>query len=484
MKMDSVPKSLVIYPGSSSSSVFSSTTLIRFQKIVVLLVTFFVADMYASRGWAILSCVTLLGSFFLGGKCCDLFNVRRITICSFWYLTYLTMILVPAFLVFSDQASPYRDAFLLAVETVLITVPLGWWLVSYFSNFSPVETEVFFLRPVVPLDDTRTFNLMYSLLLGAAIVLTVLYWRSVPSIPLFQLISGSANFLDLALLREDSFKLLESRFVYAFYMVRGLIYPMLIAVAFGLYISHRQAKWLRIFVLVLCLGVFFAALSIAKSPVAAIFLILAFLYYYHRKGVPGRKITAAFFILIFAFPTVIVMGASRGVDITFWDAAAGIGRRLFYIPAETIYFYFEMFPKYTGYLHGRSIGKITALLGGETQDVTQTVSQFAAPTGLETGTANAAFFANWHADFGLFGVLLGGVLTGAVMQGFHIALVRRRKNAITLAVYSFLVFAFWLLQSTSLPIVLMSDGAIPALVLVWFLDGRDWRYRNPGSLAA
>ncbi|MGO9125744.1 MAG: O-antigen polymerase [Terriglobales bacterium] len=424
-----------------------------------------------------------MSSFKLGEKCCDLFNLRRITICSFWYLTYLMMILIPAFFVFSDQVSPYRDAFLLAVETVLVSVPLGWWLVSYLLGFSPVETEVFFLRPVAPLDDARKFNLVYGLLLGGSIFSTVLYWKTVPSIPLFQLLSGAANPLELALLREDALKLLESRFVYAFYMVRGVVYPLLIALAFGLYLSHRQAKWLRIFILVLCLGVFFAALSIAKSPVATIFVILAFLYYYHCKGAPGRKTAITFFILIFAFPIGVAMEASRGIDITFWDATAGISHRLFYIPAETAYFYFEMFPKDTGYLHGRSIGKVTALLGGETQDVTQSVAQFADSTGLETGTANAAFLANWHADFGLFGVLLGGVLTGAIMQAFHIALVRRRKNAITLAVYSFLVFAFWLLQSTSLPIVLMSDGAVLVLLLGWLLDGTDWRYRIPGTLS-
>src|SRR5579863_10156466 len=470
--MDSSPNAFITSAGRSSG-----------LKFVVLIVTFLFAESYASMGWAILSCIVLVSSFVLAGRSCDLFNLRRITISSFWYLTYLAMIFVPAFVVFSDQVSPYRDTFLLAVETILVTVPLGWWIVSYLLDFSPIETEVFFQRPVVPLNDPRWFNQVYVFLLAGSAGLTVLYLKTTPVIPFFSLITRSGDYLELALSREDSFKLLNSRFVYTFYMVRGVLYPLLIALAFGLYLSLRQAKWLRIFVLVLCLGVFFAALSIAKSPVAAIFLILAFLYYYHCKGAPSRKIIATFFILIFAFPIGIVLGVSTGLDVGVPEAAAGTARRLFYLPAEVVYFYFEMFPKETGYLHGRSIGKLAWLLGEEPEDVTQSVTHYMVPRGIESGTANAAFLANWHADFGQFGVLLGGVLAGALMQACHIGLVRRRKNAITLAIYAFLAFAFWLLQSTSLPIVLLSDGVVPTLLLAWFMDGNDWRYRIPGTLS-
>jgi oligosaccharide repeat unit polymerase len=452
------------------------------QKVIVLCVTFFVADSYASLSWAIFSCLLLAGSFALAEKCYDVFNPRRITVGSFWYLTYLAMIFIPAFFVFSDQVAPYRSSFLFGVETVLLTVPLGWWIVSYCLAFSPIENEVFFLRPVESLGHAKRFNTAYAVLLVAALFFTALYLRTVPAVPLFHLIRGSSDYLELALLREDSFKLLNSRFVYIFYLVRGVVYPLLIALACATYLFSRQRKWLRTFVLVLCLGVFFAALSIAKSPVAAIFLILSFLYYYHHKGAPSRKIVAAFLILILAFPLATVMGAYRDTDVGLLDATAGLGRRLFYIPAETVYFYFEMFPKDTAYLHGRTIGKLAWLVGATPADVTQTVAQFSTSEGLETDTANAAFLANWHADFGLFGVLLGGVLTGAIMQVFHIALVRRRKNPITVAIYAFLVFVFWLLHSTSLPIVLLSDGAIPALALAWILDGWREQYRIPGTL--
>jgi len=455
-----------------------------FVRFIILVSVFFVAKAYAGTDWAILSCFFLLSSFALARRSCDLFNPRRITIGSFWYITFLAIIYVPAFIVFSDQVPPYRNSFLLAVETVLITVPMGWWIVSHCLDFSPIETDVFFLRPVAPLNELTSFSQKYGAVLVVTMAITVLYLRTVAVVPLFYLFRHPGESLELALLREDSLKLLNSRFVYAFYMLRGVLYPLLIALALAVYLSCRQVKWLKIFAIVLCMGVFYAALSLAKSPVAAIFLILSFLYYYHRKGVPSQKIVAIFLILIVAFPIAVVMGAYATLDTGIQDAALALGYRLFYIPAETVYFYFEVFPKECGYLHGRSIGKLAWFLGMAPEDLTQSVSQYSSPDGLQTGTANAAFVANWHADFGLAGVLVGGVLTGALMQAVHVALVRRGKNPIIIATYAFLVFSFWLLHSTSLPIVLLSDGAIPALLRMWFFGGRDIQYRVPGTQAS
>src|SRR5215469_11106776 len=77
--------------------------------------TFLVALCTASLETAVLSCLLMICSRVLVIRSVDVFNPRRITIASFWYLSYLAMIFFPAFLVFADQEGPYRGQYLIAV---------------------------------------------------------------------------------------------------------------------------------------------------------------------------------------------------------------------------------------------------------------------------------------------------------------------------------------------------------------------------------
>jgi hypothetical protein len=55
------------------------------------------------------------------------------------------------------------------------------------------------------------------------------------------------------------------------------------------------------------------------------------------------------------------------------------------------------------------------------------------------------------------------------MQSVHVYLLRRRKTAITIAVYAFCAYSFWLLTETALPTVLLTYGIVLALLLPWGL---------------
>ena len=130
----------------------------------------------------------------------------------FWYLTYLAMIFLPAFFVFSDQEGPYRARYLFAVHSVLITVPLGWLLAKSLCRFRNYENERFFLGNVVDTGYSKRTSFLYWVLLIPSLMLMALYIRSVGTIPLFFLLRHPGDYMQVALLREDSFKLLDSPF--------------------------------------------------------------------------------------------------------------------------------------------------------------------------------------------------------------------------------------------------------------------------------
>lgn len=398
------------------------------------------------------------------------FDPQRVTIASFWYLSYLGMIFLPAFFVYVDQEGPFRARFLFAVESVLVTVPLGWWLANSFFGSRRRETVAYFCGPIETLNLSPRFAVRFWSFLAISILLMVGYILEVPAIPLRYLLVSPGDYIELAILRDESLKLLDSPLMYAYYLTRSLLFPFLTMVSLGCYLQGREKKWLRIFLLTLLLGLLYASLSLAKAPVSIILLLLGVFAYLYAGGKVNRKLVTAFLVLVFLFPVVVIVSTSSDSDVGVRVALKVIGQRLFYMPAEIVYYYFEVFPGQVPYLHGRTISKFALLTAQEYFNSANYVGQYAFPQYLESVYANGAFIADLNADFGLYGVVVGGLLAGFTMQALHIYLIRGRKTVVNLACYAFLMIGFWFLNSVSLPVVLASNGVLLAVALKWSLE--------------
>ena len=438
--------------------------------MMIVFATAIVSQVCAGTAFAVFSCVVLLISWALTRRCFDVFDLGRVTIGTFWYLTYLAMIFFPAFFVYADQEGPYRSTFLFAVESVLITVPLGWWMANRYFHVHKGDVERYFTQPIDTPDRCPQSYRRVSFLLVILAILTGLYIAEVPTIPLFYLLQNPGDYKQLVLLREDSFKLLDSPLRYLYALARGVGFPLLILVSFGAVLRKRDAKkWHIVFLVSLIMGLFFASLSLAKAPVANILLVLTVLLYLFRGGALSRRMVATLLILILLFPITVILAISSE-DTTLAMALTGTGTRLLYQPAAGVYYYFEIFPSHMPYLKGRSIGKLSWLTGDSYFDTPNYVGLYETPGAADSVSANAAFIADLNADFGLWGVILGGILAGFIMEAIQIYVFRRRKTVVSLAVYAFLMVTFWNLNSTSLPIVLASNGAVLAVALGWALE--------------
>jgi hypothetical protein len=76
-----------------------------------------------------------------------------------------------------------------------------------------------------------------------------------------------------------------------------------------------------------------------------------------------------------------------------------------------------------------------------------------------------------NADFGLVGVLGGGVVAGMLMQGVHILLTRSTKTILNMAIYSFMVYAIWVLNFGSITSVLFVNGVLPVVLMTFAMRG-------------
>jgi len=425
-----------------------------------------------------LSLFTFILSLWMMHKTIRIFDFRRVTICSLWYFTYLAMIYFSSFLVFFRRPEPYRSTYLFSVGSVLITVPVGIFITNTLLRFSTTEIDQYYESPIFEVKkvDINKFLVIFILFL-VVLVITLTYFSRIKTIPLLYMLKHPHEVYKLMIMREQVFKLLDPRWsasgstkmFYIYLFLRTTIYPFLIMLTLGYYLISRQLKWLFLFIGTLFIGGFYAASSIARSPVAAIFMRVFFFYFIYKKGYLNKKSLIVLLILILAFPTFITAFA-YGSNMTIIDAIQRVGKRLFYTPAWSLYYYFEIFPQHHNFLYGQTIAK--PFLQFFTKDffyVENYVYKYIFPQGVETGHENDAFISNCYADFGLLGVILGGILVGIIMQTLQIYLLRQKKTISNIAIYSFMIYAFWVLNSGSITSVLFVNGVIPVLIFVWFI---------------
>ena len=396
-------------------------------------------------------------------------SLRRLTIPGVWYYSYLATTIIPAMFLAAVTDSPYVPPFLFAVIVTLFTAPLGMLLVNLASGFGRHQTEAFFQAPVDRRPPRSSEIVAFLVLLTVALALTAGYLIETPVIPLFYLIQNPGSAAILAGLREESFKLLESPFVYAYGVTRNVVYPFLIALSLGYYLTTRRTSLLVLFLVTAVVGLFYAAVSVAKAPVAVIMLVTVLFVYLVRGGQLSWRTVAIGFVAVFLFPVAVLFQSLSGLGFSGGDIALAILRRVFYVPAEVLYNYFVVVPDIVPYLNGRTIGRIQWILGDEDVNIANFVYRFMFPGRLFTGLSNTSFLGYLHADFGVPGILLGGAVAGALLQGCQLWLIRRPKTVATLAAYSYLLWVAWKVNSQSLTQILLSGGVIVILLLVGLL---------------
>jgi oligosaccharide repeat unit polymerase len=410
-----------------------------------------------------------------------IFDLRHPSIPGVWFFCFVSMSWIPSLLIFMQVTpegysypiypGPHLDTFLLATTSTLLTIPLGVWLTNRLLHFKTGEIKRYFERPAAPATDGSR---AYAYLLAAALALTALYFYEVKEWPLVAMFKDPGNFAFLALLREESFVALDSHFVYAYSILREALYPFLIALAFANYLFTNSRKWLILFLVSLGAGIIFAAVSIARGPVATILLVVTACWYLCRSGRVSNRSIVYGLALVLAFP-VLVSLVSSSLDTTIFDALKIVFVRLCYSPAYVAYVYFEVIPKEVHFQYGASIGKLAWLFGKEHIDLSKYVLFTIYPNTLESGSAGGAFFADFYANFGIPGVVGGGVLTGIIMQSIQIFLIRRKKAAASMAAYAFMFYAFFMTTSRALPTVLLSTGVFFVLMFWWILTRSEER---------
>lgn len=425
----------------------------------------------------IVAVMAFTGSMWVMQRLIGVLTTRHLTIPAVFYLTYLVMIFFPSFLVYLDYPGPFRDSFIWGVISVLITVPLGIFLANIMFQFSKQEVAEYYDASVDEPHSSSAMYVIHIMLVAVALGIVIIYFTQAPTIPILQMYANPGDASTLTLAREESFKLLDPRWksetstimFYPYLFLRTLLFPVLILTTMGYYLSTRERKWLILFLATFLTGGFYAISSLSRAPISAIFMRILFFLLLFYRGRMNRRAVAVFTILMLAFP-VLVTRFAHAAATDFLAALEAIAIRLTYTPALDLYYYFEIFPSDHNYLYGHTLIKpFLKLIEAEYFYIENYVALYISPYGVESAHANAAFISNLHADFGLPGVLIGGIFTGVLMQIIQIHLSRQRKTIINIAVYSFIAYAIWALNFGSITSVLFVNGVVPVFILIWII---------------
>ena len=209
-------------------------------------------------------------------------------------------------------------------------------------------------------------------------------------------------------------------------------------------------------------------------------MTLGFFVYLYKAGRIKKSALALWGGLLLAFPLFVLITVGGESSREGLQAVVEtLGHRIFVTNSSVAYEYFEIFPNEVGFLHGRSIEKFAWLTGEPFFDTGEYVFEDMYSKSLEGNSAGGAFFAKFYADFGTPGVLAGGLLTGIILQGMQVFLVRRRKTILQLASYAFLFYAAFQINGESLPSVLLGRGVVLALVFPWVVAGISAIFASP-----
>lgn len=407
-------------------------------------------------------------------------DIRRPTIVSIWYFSFLIMIYFPAPIVALNKPAPWNSTYLWGIALSLIAVSIGTFLANILTRFKTHEIKSYFSSPTVSSIPTQLVKILIvaAVLISTAIV--AYYLLSLNTIPLLYMFMHPGDSNTLTLLREESFKLFDPRWqgeqssnlFYVLLFLRTFIFPILITLILGYALAAKKIYWTLLFVYSLFLGGFYAASSIARAPLAAIFMRLFFFIYVFKNARLPRWMIILFGALIVAFPLIVTsLSHGRGTALNPLDTLFDISRRFTITPAEDLYYYFEVFPDNYPFQNGGTLIKpFLKVLNREYFYIENYVYKYISPgSPVETAHANAAFISNLYADFALPGVIIGSLLVGLLMQILQIYIFRQPKTVISITLFAFCLYAIWALNFGSVTSVLFVNGIIPVLVLYFIV---------------
>ncbi|MBD1933408.1 MULTISPECIES: oligosaccharide repeat unit polymerase [Cyanophyceae] len=394
-----------------------------------------------------------------------LFNISTFRIPGIFISAYSLMVLLPLPFVYAAHPSTTQNTFLFATNISFILTLAGIILTHYWFPSSAKDVDNWISKPIrLP----RQLQMSSIVLLVICFIILVLYLKQVGRLPIIDAIIGGQTTLELTLARENALKLIPGRIRYVYGALRDVLFPYTTLLLLVLAMRLRGWWWKIFFVVSLLGSIFYAGSTLEKSPVAALTIMLAYAWLLIR----GRTLSVSkllFIILIaLAFPVFVIFAVYQ-FNIEGLLVVNAIVNRIFYVPAQVIFYYFDYFPKHQSFLLGHTLPYINKFITDIPFPVANTICLYMHPDAMSSCTSNVAYPGYLWADFGWSGIVIGSIICGISLQGLQVLILRLPKSAPTVVLQSMLSYQMILLTSTSFTDFLAPLGTGLEIVLTVLL---------------
>lgn len=422
----------------------------------------------------------LFKKIFLGNS----LKLTRLTLPSFFIIAYIILMSLPSMNWFFSFTHPIRYTYFLAVQSVLISFPLGVLLAN-----------VLFLDPSVPSKIVKDF--LYSsllktrhdsyifpfwiLMLFSSILIETIYILTSNYVPLIGALTAYGEMPGKIV--RSSIALEGDPIHYAHALTARFFLPFCLLYSYFMAYIYKGG-WKYLFWITLLLTMVISLLTFDRGYPLGVFILLALAIYFKNNQlistirfpstskihlVSRSKIRLAIFILVI-IALAMVVGAiiSRtqynlplNLSIIWNTSKSFFIDRVLLDPSYMACFYFEVFNDPRTFLYGKSIHiLVSSLFGVEFHP-----------------TISPGFLAELWINFGWFGVFMGTSIIGFILQFIQLRLFRK-KSVPTLSIYILLLLnGAWIIYGHILATMVISVY-LPGVLFLIYLKRR--RVNLPG----
>ena len=405
-------------------------------------------------------------------------KLTRLTLPSFFMIAYIILMSLPSILWFYGSLHhPFRYTYFLAMQSVLITFPLGVLLANMLfldpSIPSRIVKEFLYSSLLKTRHDSYIFPL-WILMLFSSILIVTIYILTSNYVPLIGALTAYGE-MPGEIVRRSIVQEGDSMH-YAHALAARFILPFCVLYSYFMAYIYKGG-WKYLFWITLSFAMFTFLLTFDRVyPFEAFILLLLAIYFKNKNNqlistmrfpstsklhlVSGSKIRFAIYALTILGLAMVVGGIISNtqfnlrLDLTvIWDhSIAFFINRVLLDSSYMAYIYFEEFSNPSRFLYGKSMHVLISSLFGV---------EF-------VPTISPSFVAELWLNFGWFGVLMGTTIIGFILQSIQLRLFRRKSIPILSLYIMLLLNGAWIIYGHILATMVVSVylGGLLLLILL------------------
>ncbi|MEC7848605.1 MAG: O-antigen polymerase [Candidatus Neomarinimicrobiota bacterium] len=342
-------------------------------------------------------------------------GIRIASIPSSIVAAFTVFISIPSIYILMIKDNPNEIQYYYSIIIFYLIFPMGLYLGKSIRMIDEVKVKKLLISKVAKSYNDKYYYEILIILFSISMLIFCGYLMRVNELPLIELIRNPGSSTRYFFMREEALKLLEmSRLEkYMFIWLRSLFIPIGIVGSLYLMLEYRKKKYNVLFILFFIVGLIINSITLEKFPIAAIFVAIG-TFYLLKKDHISFRFMLLFVFLILTGPlliTYLLIIEREGIfEIIFWSYID----RLFVIPSEVLFYYFEIFPDIHPFLFGSSSQLFSWMHTEGTFPISNYVAKIWWNMPDTSGSANAVYIGNYWSDFGWYGVIISTIILGFI----------------------------------------------------------------------